>query len=373
MTLSVIDCFAGAGGFSLGLTRAGFEVRAAFDSWKCAVETYNHNLGPHAICTTAESLHGDDLLKLGKLERKGCDLVVGGPPCQGFSIQRRGGDKDVRNDLVLHFLRLVTDISPTMFVMENVAAIQGIRGRHYLEHCVRIAQKAGYKLHTQVLNAADFGVPQIRKRFFLVGEPDDGGEFFSFPKPTHFRDTFSTVRMAIGDLPSPQAALKKDLVIPNHEIDRISDLNRKRISFVPPGGGRADIPKWLQLPCHAVSVDIAGHRAVYGRLDWNKPASTITTKCNSFTRGRFAHPQENRNISMREAARLQSFPDDFVFLGSKVDVAHQIGNAVPPLLAEKLGEAIMAALYARQCGKSIAAKRGQLTLQIESEFAGSRC
>lgn len=338
-----------------------------------AVKTYCQNLGPHAICAKAEELRGDALLKLGKFDSGKCDLVVGGPPCQGFSVQRRGGDNDSRNDLVLHFLRLVLEIAPTMFVMENVAAIQGPRGKHYLEYCAGIARKAGYKLHACILNAADYGVPQIRKRFFWVGEPDDGGEFFSFPEPTHRGKNVATVRMAIGDLPNPESMKAKGLVIPNHEVDRISELNRRRISFVPPGGGRADIPEELRLPCHAVSVDVAGHRAVYGRLDWDRPASTITTKCNSFTRGRFAHPQEHRNISMREAARLQSFPDDFIFSGSKVDVAHQVGNAVPPLLAKILGRAILAALHARKSGNSAADKsRGQLKLKLRSELAGSR-
>ena len=144
-----------------------------------------------------------------------------------------------------------------------------------------------------------------------------------------------------------------ELAIPNHQPDRISDLNRERISHVPEGGGRADIPYELRLPCHQVSVEVAGHRGVYGRLSWDQPAGTITTKCNSFTRGRFAHPVAHRNISMREAARIQSFPDDFVFEGSKVEVAHQIGNAVPPRLASELGKAIRSALLAKAQGSQL--------------------
>ena len=129
-------------------------------------------------------------------------------------------------------------------------------------------------------------------------------------------------------------------------------MNRKRISFVPEGGGRADIPMEYRLPCHRVDVEKAGHRAVYGRLRWSDVAATITTKCNSFTRGRFAHPTEDRNITMREAARLQSFPDTFHFVGNKVEVAHQIGNAVPPKLAQALCDSISDFLDLEDCDLS---------------------
>ena len=196
----------------------------------------------------------------------------------------------------------------------------------------------------EVLDAADYGVPQHRRRLFIVGEHEDMCGGFEFPVPTHKPGSYATVRQAIGDLPSPILHPELCHSFYNHQPDKISDLNRVRISYVPAGGGRADIPPELRLPCHRVSVDVAGHRNVYGRLEWNEPAGTITTKCNSFTLGKFAHPEENRNITMREAARLQSFPDDFVFEGSKVDVAHQVGNAVPPLLALQLGKALKSAL-----------------------------
>lgn len=338
-----IDCFCGAGGLSLGLRAAGFHMHAAFDNDHDAVATYSRNLGPHVLKMNAEQLRGRELSNL--LIRERCSLVAGGPPCQGFSVQRRGHDRDNRNDLVLEFLRIVIDISPIMFLMENVSAIQGKRGRGYLDELVRRAEKAGYRVYTKVLDAADYGVAQHRRRMFVVGELDDGIEYFTFPTPTFGLGTYLSVRSAIGDLPSPSTLAT---TIPNHEPDNISDLNRKRIAHVPPGGGRADIPPELRLPCHRVSVEKAGHRNVYGRLHWNEPAGTITTKCNSFTRGRFAHPSENRNITMREAARLQGFPDTFIFEGDKVAVAHQIGNAVPPPFAEQLGRALLAALDARK-------------------------
>lgn len=335
-----VDCFAGAGGLSLGLQQAGFRIAAAFDSDGIAQRTYCRNVGPHVIVAKAEELSGRDLIQ------SGCSigLVAGGPPCQGFSRQRRGTDHDGRNALIADFIRLVIEIRPTMFLMENVSAISGPRGEVLLSELKQTAEDAGYFVHMRVLNAADYGVPQNRRRMFVVGELVDSGIHFRFPKPTHDPASYRTVRDAFSGLPSPITAPDLSILIPNHQPDRISDLNRIRISHVPEGGGRADIPAHLQLPCHRVSVDVAGHRGVYGRLSWDLPSGTITTKCNSFTRGRFAHPVENRNITMREAARLQGFPDDFVFEGSKVDVAHQIGNAVPPTVAYALGAAIYSAL-----------------------------
>lgn len=354
---TVVDCFAGAGGLSLGLQMSGLEVVEAFDSDQASADTYRRNIGEHILVECAENLTGSRLLQAAGIST--CDVVAGGPPCQGFSRQRRGSDDDGRNDLVFEFLRLVLEIAPTMFVMENVSAIAGPRGRVYLAEFTRRALLAGYRLHSKILDAADYGVPQRRKRFILVGEIDNGVDYFEFPPPIRDR---RTVRDAIGDLPAPGSPA--GMRIANHEPDNISEINRLRISYVPPGGGREYIPEHLRLPCHRVSVDRAGHRNVYGRLHWDEPAATITTKCNSFTRGKFAHPDENRNITMREAARLQSFPDDFVFVGDKVAVAHQIGNAVPPELARYLGHSIVDALARRERGEPLKLSSTQLTLNL---------
>lgn len=357
-----IDCFSGAGGLSLGLQAAGFFVCAAFDNDRKAVDTYQRNIGKHALCADVRDIKGAHLLEVAELGHGECELLTGGPPCQGFSRQRRGLDADHRNDLIFEFLRLVADIHPTMFMMENVPSIAGQRGQAHLRKFREGAAHLGYRVHQQVLNAADFGVPQYRLRYFVVGEPDDGLTCFLFPRPTCEAGCYRTVRDAIGDLPSPLVNPRSAEGIPNHQADGISDLNRLRISHVPQGGGRQDIPADLRLPCHEVSVEKAGHRGVYGRLSWDQPAGTITTKCNSFTRGRFAHPEEHRNISMREAARLQGFPDSFAFEGSKVDVAHQIGNAVPPPLATHLGLSVSAALRRRRMGMSVATH--QLNLRV---------
>lgn len=316
---------------------AGFDVRVAFDIDKRAVETYGANLPGRIVCADTREFTSPDLLSHAGLAVGECDLLIGGPPCQGFSVQRRGSDTDDRNALVGEFLHRVSDLRPRSFMMENVPALAGKRGSHLLSDFIEKATRLGYSVNRAVLDAADYGVPQHRRRLVVVGI--QGDRSFEFPTPTFTANTWRTVRDAIGDLDDPRL-LEPSRRLPNHDPDNISDLNRQRISLVPEGGGRDDIPTELRLPCHRVPTAVAGHRAVYGRLWWDRPSATITTKCNSFTRGRFAHPQQDRNISMREAARLQSFPDDFIFHGGRVDAAHQIGNAVPPMLAMALGQSI---------------------------------
>lgn len=335
--LTAIDTFAGAGGLSLGLAMAGFDVRCATDWDEDSVATHSKNLGGSALVADVTALSGAELLEIAAVDS--VDLLAGGPPCQGFSVQRRGAMHDDRNRLVFEYLRMVKEIRPRAFLMENVAAIGGPRGKHFLSTIKEEAEEAGYSVTSAVLDAADFGVPQHRRRLFLVGVDD--GRAFTFPEPSHSPAQWVTVRQAFAGLPDPFLEPEAAAEFPNHERDNISELNRLRISHVPEGGGREDIPEDLRLPCHRVSVDTAGHRGVYGRLWWDRPSGTITTKSNSFTRGRFAHPVANRNITMREAARLQGFPDSFVFVGDKVSVAHQVGNAVPPPLAEALGTALM--------------------------------
>lgn len=337
-----VDCFAGAGGFAVGLRAAGLEPRVAFDWNPEAVATYAKNVDPNVFTWDASSLDASTLLETAGLEAGECDLMVGGPPCQGFSRQRRGADLDPRNDLVLEYLRLIAGVRPKCFVMENVAALGGRRGASVLSAFLEGAASHGYYTDVGVVDAADYGTPQNRRRLLVVGVRD--ARAIGLPRATHTPAQWQTVRNAISDLPCPFQNPDAAAHYPNHERDNISALNRERIAHVPAGGGRDDIPPELRLACHSVSVEKAGHRGVYGRLWWDRPASTITTKCNSFTRGRFAHPDLDRNITMREAARLQGFQDDFVFLGAKVPVAHQIGNAVPPPLAQAIGEHILGSL-----------------------------
>jgi DNA (cytosine-5)-methyltransferase 1 len=309
-------------------------------------------LGDHVILADAHRINIET-----ELRKSGCDpedllLVAGGPPCQGFSVQRRGEDNDPRNSLVILFFRQATSLHPRYILMENVLGIGGKRGKGLLDEINRICRKANYYCHSKTLNAADFGVPQVRKRMFIVAERINGnGLFFEFPSALLSPGSWKNVWEAISDLPPPSENGTGHPSIPNHRCDRLTERNKERFSYVKPSGGREQIPVEFRLPCHLVDANTAGHRYVYGRLDFLKPAGVLTARFDSLTRGRFGHPRENRTISLREGARLQSFPDSFIFTGTKTEVARQIGNAVPPLLAEALGKAIIDA-WRRQCSGS---------------------
>ena len=225
-------------------------------------------------------------------------------------------------------------------MLENVPTLLGPRGRLYIREASLRFSKADYEVHATILEAADFGVPQFRRRALIVAQHRSMRKSFRFPEPTHQTKDRKVVRDAIGDLPPPPADFSAHPDYANHTRVRMSDLNLRRLSFVPEGGGRTHIPEQLRLPCHKVSN---GHRHldVFGRMRWDSPSPTITAMFDNFTRGRFAHPSENRSITGREGARLQSFPDEFVFKGPKKDVARQIGNAVPPLVSEALARSVL--------------------------------
>lgn len=339
--LSFVDLFSGAGGLSLGLRSAGFEPALAVDTDRQALETYRRNLGEHTLLAKAEDLTVQSIEQVTGIPVGSYSLVAGGPPCQGFSVQRRGARKDSRNSLVREFARLALALRPQMILMENVPAIFGARGSDELTAMVAALDGAGYQHTRKILEAADYGVPQRRRRAFLVAwSPEVEG--FAFPRATHSRDGWSTVEEALRGLPEPgeSGALA---VLANHVRVRSTPLNEARIALVPPGGGRRDLPVEMQLACHLRAGDHR-HLDVFGRMQWDKPAPTITAVFDNFTRGRFAHPRDNRSITAREGARLQSFPDQFIFTGPKKDVARQVGNAVPPRLAYHLGVALRAAL-----------------------------
>jgi len=228
-----------------------------------------------------------------------------------------------------------------VIIMENVPGVLGSRGRLHMKDVTQLCLDHGYELTSSVVDAAMFGVPQHRRRAVIVAwDPSNAKSFdFAAMKP---RDFNMTVRDAIGDLPQPPDNFTEHPSFANHARVRMSALNIERIGYVPQGGGRLDIPEHLWLPCHRENSH--RHLDVYGRLMWDQSSGTITAMFDNFTRGRFAHPSENRNITNREGARLQSFPDWYVFSGPKKEVARQIGNAVPPMLARAIGNAVMAQL-----------------------------
>lgn len=345
---SCIDFFCGAGGLSIGLHRAGFDIRFAFDADHDMVESYNSNediISPVARNYRVEDLTPSEIIKFSGLNRGECVLIAGGPPCQGFSIQRIGEDIDPRNNLALEFIKRITAIKPWFFLFENVPGLKGARGVKILKRILAKAEQEGYKCYMQFLDASDFGVSQRRKRLFIVGEklPSRIARF-KFPNPTTpDKASKRTVKMAIGMLPSPPLDGKDHPLYPYHRRDRLSKKNIERLKALRQGQGRENLPARLLANCHKISANRIGHRNVYGRMEWNEIAPTITARFDSFTRGKFGHPEDLRTISLREGAILQGFPLKYQFVGTKVSVARQIGNAVPPLLAEALGKSILQA------------------------------
>lgn len=368
MALQAVDLFCGAGGLSLGLREAGIRpvFAADFDAHSCA--TYRANLGDHVRQLDLSKTSVNEFISMVRDSTERVDIVAGGPPCQGFSVQRRGQPLDARNELVKRFGQYALALSPKAILMENVPTILGARGRAFIDFITE-AWEQEYVLHKAILDAVSYGVPQFRRRAFVVAVRKDLNAQFSFPEPTRLPEQYVTVREAIADLPSPPEDFNEHPDHHNHRRVAISARNLERISYVPEGGGRLDVPSKLQLPCHKASN---GHRHldVFGRLWWDRPAGTLTAMFDNFTRGRFAHPEENRNITSREGARLQSFPDSFRFLGPKKDVAKQIGNAVPPRLGQAVGEALVQALSDdRPTSKETAQCTSSL---LQEKFVGNR-
>jgi DNA (cytosine-5)-methyltransferase 1 len=339
---AAIELFSGAGGMALGLIRAGFQVKLAVDNDPRSVDTYNLNIGEHALARDVSKLKGKDLFRLSGIKEGELDLISGGPPCQGFSKQRRGAAAldDPRNKLVGDYIRIIQQTEPKSFLFENVEIFGQKRGKEFIEE---ISNKLSeYQISTFFICCSDFGLAQSRGRFIMIGLRND----LDAPKPILVGSNCQvTVRDAIGDLPEPPSDYSEHPTIHNHIKCKITELNEQRIAHVPQGGGWRDIPFELRLPCHQrVDTSKGGWPDVYGRLSWDGVCPTITGGFDSFSRGRYAHPAQNRSITPREAARLQGFPDKFRFLGTRADVRRMIGNAVPPPVAAAAGRAILASL-----------------------------
>lgn len=349
--MKFLDSFCGAGGLCLGLIEAGLEPLLSFDIEEKCIETLqlNQKYIDHDVeKLDVKLLNGNDLLKRYNLDRGELFLLAGGPPCQGFSIQRIGDDKDPRNQLVYEYFRLVDELFPKYFLMENVGGILGARGKDIVEGVQYLSDKYGYHLNILKISAEDYGVPQRRKRVLFIGERMDLGEKnFKMIDPMTSEKNRVTVRDTIGNLPEPPSNFKDHPEIRNHRRDRLSPLNLRRIRAIIEGQGREDLPQELLAECHKRDSAIIGHRKVYGRMEWDKVSPTITARFDSFTRGQFGHPEQDRTISLREGALLQTFPIDYVFSGNKVEVARQIGNAVPRLLGLAIGKSILKSYYGK--------------------------
>lgn len=323
---TAIDLFCGAGGLTLGLKNAGFKVLAGVEINSIAAETYraNHPNIKLYECDIKE-LSAEKILSNLKLKPGDLDLLAGCPPCQGFSTQRTRNKvvsiEDKRNELIFEFLRIVKITLPKTIMLENVPGlakdwrISDLRGN---------LAELGYVVDdqfAQVKNTADFGVPQRRRRL-LVKASRLG--VISNPQPSQFKNT---VRAAISQLPMPGTS--GDLL---HDIaEKRSEKVKKIISLVPKNGGsRADIPRKYWLECHKRNG--TGYRDVYGRMSWDDVSPTITGGCHNPSKGRFIHPDQDRAITLREAATLQTFPSTYIFslAKGKEAAALMIGNALPP-------------------------------------------
>lgn len=334
-TYHILDLFCGCGGMSLGFERAGYDVLLGIDVWKDALATYAYNHKKSmTLCADLASLNPVNVDE--KIGGKHIDVIIGGPPCQGFSVAGKRIVDDERNQLYKAFVRMVAHFKPKAFVLENVPNILSIGGGIVKDAIVEDFEKLGYRVVNKVLMASDYGVPQNRRRAIFVGLLD--GKTFEYPTP--YTDAPVTSWEALSDLPEgslndaspyPVSPLslyqtmmrEKSDGIYNHEITIHNEKTIKIISMVPDGGNYKDLPKDLQ--------DIRKVHIAWTRLNSKKPSFTIDTG----HRHHF-HYKYNRIPTARESARIQSFPDDFRFLCSRTSQLKQIGNAVPPLMAQAI-------------------------------------
>lgn len=384
MTVKAIDLFAGAGGFTLSAVDAAVEVIAAVEFDQSAANTYRKNfiegMG-REIELRAGPKDGDinliDPLEFREylgLKRGELDIILGGPPCQGFSTHRLkdAGVNDPRNALLLKYFEFVHEFEPKVFLVENVTGLLWKRHEKYLNKFIGLAQKNNYTIKfCNVINAVNYGVPQNRKRVFIFGVHNNLNDTaITFPpEATHFSSSsnklpfwipassvFEEIPIEIkkrfveeyfitkngiseqeaynilNALPIGEPVSEKEIYM------RPTQKLAERFMDTPLNGSRVDAGEKHRLQCHSNGYE--GHKDVYGRIIIHRPSNTITTGCNNPSKGRFVHPWKNHGITLRHAARLQSFPDWFEFTGSSTHQAKQIGNAVPPLLGKILLESM---------------------------------
>lgn len=359
---TVVDLFCGAGGLSHGFMQAGYDVLFGSDIDPTFGKTFMAS-HPKAkfIARPIQGLTVAEILKSARLEPGQLDVLVGGPPCQGYSIYNHGrGEQDPRAGLFREYLRIVQGLQPKWLVMENVTGLSSISGGALIESIVKEIKASGYEnVDFQVLKAEEYGVPQERRRIVFIA--NRLGLPVKFPRKSHDGQLapFVTVWDAIGDLPEiqeqwqfedgavyaaePQNEYQKQLrlhstLAQNHFGPRLGEANLERIRYIPQGGSWRDVPFDL-LPAGMKKAKRSDHTKRYGRPRLTDLSCTILTKCDIHW-GAYIHPIQNRAFTVREAARLQSFPDDFVFYGSMTEQFVQVGNAVPPLMAKAIADTI---------------------------------
>lgn len=323
-TLKYIDLFSGAGGFSLGFDNKGFQNVFSVDIEPSFCETYNHNFPSHNLIQKDICNVTDAELKYLK-EYNEIDVVIGGPPCQGFSIAGNIGRKfieDPRNRLFKEFVRVVKVVEPTYFVMENVARLYNHNKGNTKNEIITDFENLGYKVECKILNSADYGVPQVRKRVIFIGTKNN--QEILFPKKEV--DKYVTVKEALSSYPKLESG--QESKIPNHIAMSHSEQMLHKMSFVSDGGDRNEIPEQIRPK--------SGDVRKYIKYSSDKPSVTVTGDMR-----KIFHYDQNRALTVRELAKLQSFPDDFEFKGTKISQQQQVGNSVPPKMAEAIASVII--------------------------------
>lgn len=365
---TAVDLFCGAGGLSEGFKQSGFSIRAANDFDSLAAETFklSHPTTPFLV-GPIQDISTEALLESAGLAEGELDVLIGGPPCQAFSVyNHQRGMHDERSGLFRQYLRIVEGLMPRFVVMENVTGITSVAEGRAVDEIYKNLESLGFHVDHKILKAEEFGVPQERRRIFFVGSRDT--ESLEWPTPTHgmpakTMDLFDqpknrkrllppvTVNDAISDLPplqisegeeeskytsKPQGDYQKAMraeseTLFNHVAPFLSDINLSRLKHIPQGGSWRDIPFDL-LPCGMKRAKRSDHTKRYGRLHPDGLCCTVLTKCDLHW-GSYIHPTQERSLTVREAARFQSFPDHIRFAGARGEQFRQVGNAVPPLLA----------------------------------------
>ncbi|MEG2566010.1 MAG: DNA cytosine methyltransferase [Acinetobacter sp.] len=338
MKINAVDLFCGAGGLTHGLQAAGINVVAGYDIEETCRFAFEHNNNSKFFNKDITTLSGNEVLK--QLNNSDISILAGCAPCQPFSTYGRTKNKrkDDKWALLYSFSRLIDETQPLIVTMENVP---GLISQSVFKDFIKNLELHGYHVCHKIIFCPDYGMPQTRKRLVLLASKIGPIDLI---EPTHNKDNYKTVEEVISELP-PIKAGETDKNDPLHRSSSLSPLNMERIKASKPGGDWHDWPIHLRAACHLKDSG-KFYRSVYGRMSWNEPSPTITTQCYGFGNGRFGHPEQDRAISLREAAILQSFPENYLFFdrGDNLDIAstaRMIGNAVPVRLGEVIGISIL--------------------------------
>lgn len=349
MALNVIDLFCGCGGLSEGFRLAGFNIIGGIDFNNAAIKTYNRNFKEaKGICCDLLTMGEEEIINtFGDL--KDVDVIIGGPPCQGFSNANRykSEDEDPRNKLFFEFVKFVDLAMPKAIVIENVRGIVTMNNGYAKKRIYEIFESRGYVVNNEILNASDYGVPQKRARNFFVMLKKDKFDFTTInkvsPCPTvkeaigelyNYEDNYGVMELQLEPKTEYQQYLRaSNNVVVNHDVRYPAQKVQDRIAYVPQGGNWSDVPEELW-----PSQRSNRHSSAYKRLVENDQSVTIDTGNNH---SNYFHPLYNRIPTVREAARLQSFKDEFIFEGNRSEQYRQVGNAVPPLLAKAIADRLM--------------------------------